>query len=621
MFTNVIIFCLLIMRRPLIIRKGLVLLPAAAFACFINILFLYSPDLEGKVILHHLSVLLDVVIVVSFSFLVMEATRTWDPSRPRVLAASLAVPALVSLALLTDPWLHLYNESWSLGQSPFMDQPVLLLAPALFDLVWEVYAWSIGAVFTFILVRHVHQNISRSMALIVLEGLMVGFSIIVLSYFVTQLNDIYISTLAYSLAVAIAFLFSFLNGVFDLVPMGRQRMLDLIKDSIVVVDPGGSIIDLNQACQSYLGRQVRDIIGQPFSQAFSHLQGFDAPFDAGNRLSLPGEVTDPSGRSFEVMVEGFRFGRSADRGYLVELHDVTERMRMEMVLREAEAQRRTAESERRYRTVVDNQTEAIVSFAPNGDVTFGNKVVESYLERLGSSLSGLNVFEFLTEKDVGRVKEMIATLNPDRPVGEFELELARDDGRALEMLWRMKGICDDRGELQEVQAVGIDVTERRLMERELAKNQRLESLGGLAGGIAHDFNNMLAAVVGNMEIALRELPEGSRPRNRLQESVRSAMRARNLTQQLLTFSKGGEPIKEVVDLPSFIISSVEFMLAGSAVKAVYDIEEGLHLVSADPIQFEQVLNNLVMNAVQAMPEGGRLHVSARNIPADIGLPL
>lgn len=103
--------------------------------------------------------------------------------------------------------------------------------------------------------------------------------------------------------------------------------------------------------------------------------------------------------------------------------------------------------------------------------------------------------------------------------------------------------------------------------------------------------------------------------HRLKESVNSAMRARKLTQQLLTFSKGGAPIKENVDLISLIHSSVDFVLAGSRISALYDIDEGLRKVSADPGQIEQVINNLVLNAVQAMPRGGRIYVMAGNVRA------
>jgi PAS domain S-box-containing protein len=166
---------------------------------------------------------------------------------------------------------------------------------------------------------------------------------------------------------------------------------------------------------------------------------------------------------------------------------------------------------------------------------------------------------------------------------------------------------------QGFRSILTDVTEGRRLEMEMARNEKLESLGVLAGGIAHDFNNMLASMVSNIEIAMIELPEQGDPRRRLTESVRSALRAQHLTKQLLTFSKGGHPVKETLDLTYLIDSSVEFSLAGSKVKADFDIDRQLNLVSADPIQMEQVINNLVVNAVQAMPQGGRLSVKARNI--------
>ena len=134
----------------------------------------------------------------------------------------------------------------------------------------------------------------------------------------------------------------------------------------------------------------------------------------------------------------------------------------------------------------------------------------------------------------------------------------------------------------------------------------------LAGGIAHDFNNILVAIVNNTEIAMLDKTVSEKHVHRLQESVNSAMRAKKLTQQLLTFSKGGAPIKEDFDLTALIRSSAEFVLAGSQVSAFYDIDDDLHRVSADPSQIEQMINNLVINAVQAMPSGGRIYIMASN---------
>ncbi len=335
-------------------------------------------------------------------------------------------------------------------------------------------------------------------------------------------------------------------------------------------------------------------------------------YRSNERLGLPPEVTDPNGRTFEATVKDFKIGHSDKLGKLVILHDVSERKKMEEIVRNAEAEKKMAESNRKYRTVVDNQTEAIVSFLPDGKITFMNGIMERYLSYLGPGSS--DDLRDLMLKDVSeRMFKQIDLMTPDGPMMEYETSLKRTDGEILHILWRGKGIFDNRGKLKEVQAVGINITELRRLETEMARADKLESLGVLAGGIAHDFNNMLASIVTNVEIAIQDIPEDVRSRHHLEASVRSAMRARNLTQQLLTFSKGGEPVKEVIDLAPLARSSVDFMLSGTNAAAVYGFEDGEYYANVDPIQIEQVIGNLAMNASQAMPKGGHIYVNMKKL--------
>jgi len=113
-------------------------------------------------------------------------------------------------------------------------------------------------------------------------------------------------------------------------------------------------------------------------------------------------------------------------------------------------------------------------------------------------------------------------------------------------------------------------------------------------------------------VASKDIPPGERSRYRLEEAVRSALNARNLTQQLLTYSKGGKPVKEPTDLGELLRKTIEFTLTGTNVKAEYRIADDLRRINADRFQIEQVINNLVINAVQAMPEGGKIFVKASN---------
>jgi two-component system cell cycle sensor histidine kinase/response regulator CckA len=157
-----------------------------------------------------------------------------------------------------------------------------------------------------------------------------------------------------------------------------------------------------------------------------------------------------------------------------------------------------------------------------------------------------------------------------------------------------------------------DITEKRRMEDELQRAQKLESIGILAGGIAHDFNNILTAVIGNLSLAKIHARPEDEIYERLNEAGKAASIAKDLTQQLLTFSKGGAPIKKVASIKEILSDTTEFALSGSNVRCRYDIPEDLWSVECDVGQISQVINNLIINAKQAMPAGGTVDLAARN---------
>jgi len=168
-----------------------------------------------------------------------------------------------------------------------------------------------------------------------------------------------------------------------------------------------------------------------------------------------------------------------------------------------------------------------------------------------------------------------------------------------------------------------DITEKRRMQEELLKVEKLDSIGVLAGGIAHDFNNILTAIIGNVALTKRYAEPGSKVFDKMGEIEKAAFRARDLTQQLLTFSKGGEPVKKTLFLDRIFHDSAQFALGGSSVGLEYAPPAELWPVEADEGQISQVINNLVINAVQAMPNGGVIQGGLKNITlsADSPLPL
>jgi signal transduction histidine kinase/ActR/RegA family two-component response regulator len=222
---------------------------------------------------------------------------------------------------------------------------------------------------------------------------------------------------------------------------------------------------------------------------------------------------------------------------------------------------------------------------------------------------------FIRDETIPAYREELVAIAEGRAYFEGEQKDFNLEGEEMAILVSY-AIPHSREEFNRVVVSITDITARKRVEEEQLKVQRLESLGVLAGGIAHDFNNLLTAVLGNISLWKHQKEmglEGSLEQEQLlEETVKAITRARGLTEQLLTFSKGGRPLKRLVALRQLLAEAVSFALSGSNVEPCFDIAEDLLDAELDEGQFTQVINNLVINARQAMTAGGRLEIRAGN---------
>ncbi len=195
---------------------------------------------------------------------------------------------------------------------------------------------------------------------------------------------------------------------------------------------------------------------------------------------------------------------------------------------------------------------------------------------------------------------------------ELELMAVRVDGTQRPCSIKAYPDRDASGRVIRITGLVQDITEQKEYEKERLKIDRLESLGVLAGGIAHDFNNILTGVLGNISFALASADPSQKSYQLLTEAERASKRAAELARQLLTFARGGEPIKTTISVKTLVRESVSLVLSGSKVRAVFDFAEALQTIEGDEGQISQVITNLMINAAQAMPAGGTVTVTARN---------
>jgi PAS domain S-box-containing protein len=315
-----------------------------------------------------------------------------------------------------------------------------------------------------------------------------------------------------------------------------------------------------------------------------------------------------------------RIAPASDDEVLAVIREVTERVR---------AQEALASEKERLAVTLASIGDGVIATDAHGRVTLLNRVAERLTgwetrEAMGRPLD--EVFRIVNEQTrepcenpvdkVLRSGQIVGLANHTALIARDGVERVIADSGAP--------IRDARSRIIGVVLVFRDQTEARRMEEEATRAQKLESLGVLAGGIAHDFNNILTGVLGNVSLVRAMIDPSAKVQDRLSDAEKALARARELTQQLLTFAKGGAPIRRPTGLGPVIRDAVSFALSGAHSRCLFVLDDDLWSVEADPGQIGQVLQNLAMNADEAMPEGGTVEVRAANeiLPASnpLGLP-
>jgi PAS domain S-box-containing protein len=326
----------------------------------------------------------------------------------------------------------------------------------------------------------------------------------------------------------------------------------------------------------------------------------------------------------EVAVDAMKAG-AAD--YLskanVSVETLERAVRHAFAIHVQERHRRQAEealraSELRFRALVENSSDGLLLIDREGRVTYTTPSSERHLGWKPEQMIGRSVFDFLDPEDretVG-VRMAEALRQPGRVV-TAEGRIRHADGS-----WRiMEGLAVNRLTDRSVRAIVLnvrDLTERRKLEEQLRQSQKMEAVGQLAGGIAHDFNNLLTAILGYCRLILDDMPLDNPLRTDLEEIRLAGERAAALTRQLLAFSRRQMLQPQIVDINAIVHDLEKLLrrLITADVELVTALAPALPPVRVDPASIEQVLMNLVVNARDAMPSGGRLLIETASVDLD-----
>ncbi|MCK9420419.1 MAG: response regulator [Nitrospirae bacterium] len=269
------------------------------------------------------------------------------------------------------------------------------------------------------------------------------------------------------------------------------------------------------------------------------------------------------------------------------------------------------ESEERYRLLFDSNP--IPSMAYDLQTLKFVAVNEAALAHYGYTYEeflSLNVSDVYTPEEMPALLSILSKIDQgEKQRGVWKHRLKNGSLIDVEITSHNLMLGDVRAHL----ILANDITEQKLMKENMLRSQKLESLGVLAGGLAHDFNNLLTAIIGNISLAKLNTLPGESVSSFLDIAEQATSRAQSLTQQLLTFARGGSPVKKPLAVKTLIVDSAGFAIRGSKSRCEFKIAPDLRVIEADEGQLGQVINNLVMNADQSMPEGGTITVSGENV--------
>jgi PAS domain S-box-containing protein len=384
----------------------------------------------------------------------------------------------------------------------------------------------------------------------------------------------------------------------------RYRVItQAASEGIVTIDEDGVIVFANSASERIFGYPARDLVGQPLTRlmppalADRHRAGFARYLGTGEKgMSWEGvqvPAIHSSGRELTVEISFGEFGASGRRLFTGVIRDVTDRRRAEIELKRAQE---------RLRMVVSKSPLVLFTIDRDGVFTLSEG---RGLEQLGLSpneLVGRSAYEVYRDAPqiVANLKRALA--------GEEFVDGVEVGPLAFDTCYTP--LRDEAGDVVGVIGVATDVTERRRLENQLLQSQKMEAVGRLAGGIAHDFNNLLTTVLGYSTLLLQHPRPGQEPDKRILEIKRAAERGAGLTRQLLAFSRKQVIQPQINDLNQVVAEMEEMLrrLIGEDIEFVFTRSAQAVLVRADTGQMEQMLMNLVVNARDAMPRGGRLDV-------------
>ncbi|MGD0485076.1 MAG: PAS domain S-box protein, partial [Gemmatimonadales bacterium] len=382
-------------------------------------------------------------------------------------------------------------------------------------------------------------------------------------------------------------------------------------DLVALFAPDGRVLWSSPGAVPVLGHDPEDTVGGNLAQ-FLHPDDRDAAMrlfaalaaqpGRTERVTFRGRHTDGSYHHLEAVAVN-RLDHPAIHAIVVTFWDVTERVRMEEMLRESEAY---------YRAVLEQAGDAIFVLAAGGDVITANRRACEMFGYSPEEILGVRLRQTYVPEERDQIQSRLERLAGGETL-QYERQALRKDGTVFPVEITARMLEDGK-----IQSILRDISDRRRIEEQIRQSSKMEAVGQLAGGVAHDFNNLLTAILGGCGFLLDDPQLAAEHRRDVEEIQNAARRAAALTQQLLAFSRKQLLQPELLPLNAVVTGVAPLLrrLIGEDVTITTALAENLPDVRADRSQLEQVVINLCVNARDAMPKGGTLSITTEEADLD-----
>ncbi|MFW6221772.1 MAG: PAS domain-containing hybrid sensor histidine kinase/response regulator [Fibrobacterota bacterium] len=387
-------------------------------------------------------------------------------------------------------------------------------------------------------------------------------------------------------------------------------------EAILSADCSGKIVFWNRGAQLMFGYHSHEIVGKHISlltpnDVFDELSETLKKAISQEGESSGAQLIEALGKRKDSSVFPVEISLSSWQSRAATFHTAIIRE----VTKRKQAEKDLAKEKELLDVTLRSIGDGIISTDTSGRILLINGVAEALTGVSGREVIGKHFSEIFQPLDIETQKEIAGptetVISGGKTVeGEVMLPVGQSRRR---IIFTASPMRDSSEQIIGTVVALHDATERRRMEEELFRARKLEAIGVLAGGIAHDFNNILTGIITNLFMVKTGLKANSEPYDLVTDAEKAAFQASKLTKQLLTFAKGGAPVKENASIDELIEDSVGFCLSGSNIECELQLDEDLWSVEIDRAQIDQVLNNLLTNAKQAMPQGGSVVIRAQNM--------